>query len=457
MSIVHEVVTDDFSLEVNSEDTEILAGKENDQTENETPGRNNEPTENLSSQDLAVSVVVDEDTIDMIEESVDTNTEGTAGTVQLPGFKGIIELKLIEELASSSVEDTGKDTDNEGFPWEISVHTSTIGNHTSQEGIGSGGGVFSEFSFFMEAINEVMLEDEDEKSSTATTEEGVSSALFSGSPVNSGLHEDTATSVEENELEPKDQSSEKSVAEVGGTEFFIFVFNDSLSEGGEFFSRLDNNRSVSIMGRDFLLLLLEDILEIVILVVSRANHEETSQTSISTSTVDHTRASEISVVEAFIEPALTPSPGDDEWVDKDLHNEGVDGSGLEGGTFRDTASSNGNYDAGNGDLEKPVTPLGDDVFMGIVPFVTSPEFVASDESTVGITESNCVTKEPPAEGGNEDVDDELVPNNVSVLFTNTAGFEESETALHTEDDTTTDDDPSLVKRLTENFNLSRRH
>jgi len=362
-------------------------------------------------------------------------------------------MEVFEELASKDVANTSNDTDNDRFPRFISIHTSSVSDHTTEEGVNESGGIISELSLELgRSVGNIRLEEHGKGASTETTHEGVGGGFFSGEPSRMVAHDDAGTSIEENELEPEDEATENNEAEVGDTEFFIFIFEDLSSEVGKIFSGGNVSRKISLVSfrSSFsqVFRVLEDFLEIAIFVISRANNQQTSKTSESTSTMDHTRASEIVIVEVFVQPTTTPSPGDNDGIDESVHKEGVDSGSFQGSTFRDGSTSDGRNDASNTDLEDPMTILSGQFRFSIgsiFPIITSKEGFTTNETSFGTTKGNSVTTKPPSKRDNTSIDRKFMPNDMRILFADTTSFKKGETNLHGEDDTTADDDPGLVQ------------
>jgi len=246
-SKVNVVSTDNFSLKVNSEEIVSVQNVEDDETPDETPRGENDPNDEVSPNSM--TTVTSENTSSVVEEGASPNTSSTATTVKLEGFKSIIPLLSVEQNAKESVEDTSNHSDNNGFEWFIGIHTSTIGNHTSQEGITNGTGIISQGSGMVPSVDQGVLEDNGNKSTTETSQESVSSSLFSHGPERSLGHDNRATSVEENETEPEEEGTSQGNSQIAGSELIIAVFIDLSSELLDIFK---GEGSVVVFASDFM-------------------------------------------------------------------------------------------------------------------------------------------------------------------------------------------------------------
>lgn len=168
------VITNDFTLEADSEDTGHVGNPECDKTDNEGPSEHDTPTEDLPDDDFTFSSVLVEDTGDDVDEGSDDEASETWSEEDREEFSWVIEVASVDAVSHNEVREGSAKTSNESSPWSVYIRGSADTDHTSNESSGDGDGVLSNGS----SSDEEGQEDQSEETTSHTGKDGGSSSVL---------------------------------------------------------------------------------------------------------------------------------------------------------------------------------------------------------------------------------------------------------------------------------------
>jgi len=170
------IITDNFALEANSQDSKESEETEADEGNKDSPESNNTSTEELIDDDFTFSGVIVVDTVDGVEESSSEETNEAGGGKDSKELSGIIDLRTVFDVSSDDINKSTNHTNNEGSPVvDIGVDTSSNADHTSNHSLGNSGGIFSDGSSSGKGVDK----DHGNKTSTGGSEDSTRGSDFS--------------------------------------------------------------------------------------------------------------------------------------------------------------------------------------------------------------------------------------------------------------------------------------
>jgi len=173
---INIVITDNFALETNSQDSKELKETEADESNKESPETDDGSTEHLINDDFTFSGVIIEDTVDGVEESSTEETNEAGGSKDSKELGGIIDLGTVFDVGSDNISGSTDHTNNKGSPVvNIGVDTSSNADHTSDHSLGNSGGIFSDGSSSGKDVNK----DHGNETSTGGSEDSTRGSNFS--------------------------------------------------------------------------------------------------------------------------------------------------------------------------------------------------------------------------------------------------------------------------------------
>jgi len=365
--------------------------------------------------------------------------------VNLEGIKWVVNPEGVHGFAGQGVRQRTEDSNHESSPWCNDIATGSDGYKSGKNTVGQSGEIHSHGGTLS---SNVLLGQESENSGRCWGDNSVDDGDFGGS---STISDDSCrrATVEHQPSEPENEGShdtllravrsELSFAEFAGVvsyefvnsvdvPFTFFVFCKDLGISVDVGAGGVNWGDLSLSGKTGFLVDLWESTD------SWSSDDGTDETSNSTSQVDNTRPSEILIVPGT-EPATSPGPCDDYWVDEAGAEEGEEQVSVDLHSLGERSGDDSGSSASESILEEP---------HGVVHVLTSGEEVlGADETSIDVTKGKSIAAGPPDESTDAGIHAVFEENVLVVLESDGTSLEQCKTGLHEKDNNTREQKPDV--------------
>lgn len=428
-----------------SENIEFVGDKEEKTACTSDPDDDAEASQQLSAQECSSLLATVEDTFLLVEEGDYYNSEDTAASVNLEGIKWVVNLESLHGSAGQGVGQGTEDSNHESGPWCNDIATGGDGYKPGKNTVGQGWEIHSHGGTLS---SNVLLGQEGENSGGCWGDNSVNDGDFGGG---STISDDSGrrASVEHQPSEPENEGSHDALLRAVRSEFSLTEFASVVSN--EFVNSVDvpftffilckdlgisidvgaggvNGCDLSLSCKTSLLVNFWESTD------SWSSDDGTSETSYSTGQMDDTRTCKILIVPGT-EPATSPGPCDDYWVDEAGTEEGEEQVCVDLDSLGERSGDDSGSRASESILEEP---------HGVVHIRTSGEEVlTADEASIDIAEGKSITACPPNESTDASIHAVFKQNVLVVFESNGSSLKQCKSSLHEKDYNTREQKPGV--------------